>query len=71
MISLQQIVITLKAESRLFRMEYTCDIKIHKPIDEVISLFDNPENMKEWQPGAFKKQTMKYLVYFKEFAERQ
>jgi len=32
-------------------MKYTCDIVIDKPIDEVIALFDNPDNMEKWQPG--------------------
>lgn len=32
-------------------MKYTCEIIIDKPIAEVITLFDDPENMKEWQPG--------------------
>ena len=32
-------------------MKYTCEIIIDKPLDEVIALFDNPENLKEWQPG--------------------
>ena len=31
-------------------MRYTIDITIEKPIDEVINLFDNPDNMKHWQP---------------------
>lgn len=32
-------------------MKYTCEIEINKPRDEVIALFDNPDNMKMWQPG--------------------
>ena len=32
-------------------MKYTCEIDIDKPIERVIELFDDPENMKEWQPG--------------------
>ncbi len=32
-------------------MHYTCEISIDKPRDEVIKLFDNPENMKYWQKG--------------------
>ena len=31
-------------------MKYTLDIIINKPIDEVIALFDNPDNLKKWQP---------------------
>ncbi|MCE3295948.1 MAG: hypothetical protein K0R65_1662 [Crocinitomicaceae bacterium] len=27
-------------------MKYSCEIKINKPIDEVIAKFDNIENMK-------------------------
>ncbi len=32
-------------------MKFTCSIKIEKPIDKVVQLFDNPDNMKEWQDG--------------------
>lgn len=32
-------------------MKYTCEIVIDRPLDEVIALFDNPDNLKEWQPG--------------------
>lgn len=32
-------------------MKYTVDIVINKPIDEVIALFDNPENMSKWMEG--------------------
>jgi hypothetical protein len=32
-------------------MNYTCEIVIDKPRDEVIKLFDNPDNMKYWQKG--------------------
>ncbi len=32
-------------------MKYTCSIDIDKPIDEVIELFDNPDNLGKWQPG--------------------
>jgi carbon monoxide dehydrogenase subunit G len=32
-------------------MKYTCSIDIDKPIDDVIRLFDNPDNLKYWQPG--------------------
>lgn len=32
-------------------MKYTCSIDIAKPLGEVITLFDNPDNMKHWQPG--------------------
>lgn len=32
-------------------MKYTCEILIDKPRNEVIKLFDNPDNMKYWQKG--------------------
>lgn len=32
-------------------MNYTCEIKIDRPVDRVIELFDNPENMSKWMPG--------------------
>lgn len=32
-------------------MKYTVDIEINKPINQVIELFDNPSNMKEWMKG--------------------
>lgn len=32
-------------------MEYEIDIVINKPREEVIKLFDNPDNMPKWQPG--------------------
>jgi carbon monoxide dehydrogenase subunit G len=32
-------------------MKYTVEIEINKPIDQVIELFDNPSNMKEWMKG--------------------
>lgn len=32
-------------------MKYTSEIEINKPIDKVIELFDNPENMKKWMNG--------------------
>ncbi len=32
-------------------MKYTTEIEINKPIDKVIELFYNPENMKHWYPG--------------------
>lgn len=31
-------------------MKYTQEIEINLPREKVIKLFDNPENMKEWQP---------------------
>lgn len=32
-------------------MKYTVDIEINKPINEVVSLFDNADNLKEWMDG--------------------
>lgn len=32
-------------------MKYTCEIEINKPIDKVIELFDNAENLKKWMEG--------------------
>lgn len=32
-------------------MKYSNEIIIHRPLTRVIELFDNPENLKQWQPG--------------------
>lgn len=32
-------------------MKYTQQIEINLPREKVIDLFDNPDNMKHWQPG--------------------
>jgi len=32
-------------------MKYTTDIEIEKPIEKVIELFDNPDNMSKWMEG--------------------
>jgi carbon monoxide dehydrogenase subunit G len=32
-------------------MKYSCEITIDKPRDQVIALFDNPDNMVKWQEG--------------------
>jgi uncharacterized membrane protein len=32
-------------------MKYSSEIEINKPIDKVIELFDNPDNMKQWMKG--------------------
>lgn len=32
-------------------MKHTSEITIKQPIDKVIELFDNPDNLKHWQPG--------------------
>ena len=31
-------------------MKYSCSIDIHMPRDKVIALFDDPKNLKRWQP---------------------
>lgn len=32
-------------------MKYTVEIEINKPIQDVIALFDDPNNLKEWMEG--------------------
>ncbi|HSD14193.1 MAG TPA: SRPBCC family protein [Flavobacterium sp.] len=32
-------------------MKYKTEIEINKPIDRVIALFDNPDNLKKWMEG--------------------
>lgn len=32
-------------------MRYTTEIEINQPMSTVVELFDNPDNLKEWQPG--------------------
>ena len=32
-------------------MRYTTEIDINQPLEKVIALFDDPDNLKEWQPG--------------------
>ena len=32
-------------------MKYTCELTIDLPRDEVIALFDDPDNLVKWQPG--------------------
>ena len=32
-------------------MKYTCELDINLPLDRVIELFDNPDNLSKWQPG--------------------
>lgn len=32
-------------------MKFTTEIEINKPIDEVVALFDNPDNMSKWMEG--------------------
>ena len=33
------------------KMEFKCSVEIDAPINKVIELFDNPDNLKEWQDG--------------------
>lgn len=35
-------------------MEYRNEVTINLPVDRVIELMDDPENMKEWQPGLLR-----------------
>ena len=32
-------------------MKYTSEIEINRPVDKVIELFDNPDNMSKWMEG--------------------
>ena len=32
-------------------MKYTTEIDINQPVNKVVELFDNPDNMKEWMEG--------------------
>jgi carbon monoxide dehydrogenase subunit G len=32
-------------------MKYSCEVEINLPVNEVVVLFDNPDNLKHWQPG--------------------
>jgi hypothetical protein len=32
-------------------MKYTCEIEINKPLEKVIELFDNPDNLHKWMEG--------------------
>jgi len=34
-----------------FRMKYEVEVEINLSRDKVVELFDNPDNMKYWQPG--------------------
>ena len=31
-------------------MKYTCEIVVDRPREAMVALFDNPDNMKHWQP---------------------
>lgn len=39
-------------------MEFSLDIEIALPRDRVIELFDNPDNMKKWQPDLVSFETI-------------
>ncbi len=39
-------------------MRYTSEIVIKQPLEKVIELFDNADNMKEWQPGLISFKTI-------------
>jgi len=32
-------------------MKFTCRVEINKPVEKVVGLYDNSENLKEWQDG--------------------
>lgn len=32
-------------------MKYSCETEINKPVDKVVELFDNPDNLKKWMEG--------------------
>jgi len=32
-------------------MKYTCEIEINQPVQKVIKLFDNPDNLSKWMEG--------------------
>lgn len=32
-------------------MRFTCTVEINAPIQEVVALFENPDNLHEWQDG--------------------
>ena len=32
-------------------MKYTCELTLNLPRDEVIALFNDPDNLSKWQPG--------------------
>jgi len=32
-------------------MKYIAEVEIDKPVNKVVELFDNPNNMKKWMEG--------------------
>jgi carbon monoxide dehydrogenase subunit G len=39
-------------------MKFTCSIDINAPIEKVVKLWDNPENLKNWQDGFVSIETV-------------
>ncbi|MGZ5283406.1 MAG: SRPBCC family protein [Bacteroidia bacterium] len=39
-------------------MKFTVETEINQPVEKVVKLFDNPENMKHWQPGLISFETI-------------
>jgi len=39
-------------------MKYSNEMMIDLPVDRVVELFDNPENLKKWQPGLIDYQPL-------------
>ena len=37
--------------NKILEMKFTCQVDVNLPIKRVIELFDNPDNMREWQDG--------------------
>jgi hypothetical protein len=35
----------------ILNMKFTCSVEIDLPVEKVVRLFDNDENLKEWQDG--------------------
>lgn len=42
---------TLNKPNHTFQMKYANEVVINLPLQKVIELFDNPENLSKWQPG--------------------
>jgi len=42
---------SIRFQDFLSQMKYTCQIEIDKPVETVVSLFDNADNMKKWMEG--------------------
>ncbi len=39
-------------------MTFANSVQIEAPLDKVVALFDNPENLKRWQPGFISFETL-------------